>query len=65
MEEVEIWEKDFNNEVNNKSNQIGKEVEGDNVLTSETKQANNGDANDRGENDGDDYEKKGKYHNWS
>ena len=51
--------------LNNKSNQIRMEVEGDNVLRSETKQANNGDANDRGENDSDDYEKKGKYHNWS
>ena len=41
----------FNIEANNKSNQIRKEIEQENVLSSETKQANNGEV-------GYDYEKK-------
>ena len=57
MVEVEIWEKNFNNEVSNKVNEIRKEIEEENVLSTETKQVNNGDVSDHDDNDGDDYEK--------
>ena len=44
MEEAGIKEKDINDEVNNKSNEIRKEIEEENVLSIETKQVNNGDV---------------------
>ena len=44
MEEAGIWGKNFNNIVNNKSNEIRKEIEEENVLSIETKQENNRDV---------------------
>ena len=58
MEEAGTWEKDINDEVNNKSNKIRKEIKEEDVMSIETKQVNNGDVSDHDENDSDDYKKK-------
>ena len=60
MEEAGIWEKNFNNEVSNKVNEIRKEIEEEDVMSIETKQVNNGDVSDHDENDSDDYKKEEK-----
>ena len=60
MEEAGIWGKEINNIVNNKSNEIRKEIEEEKVPSIKTKQVNNDDVSDHDENDCDDYEKEGK-----
>ena len=57
MEEIGILVNDFNKEANNKSNEIKRKIEEENVLSTETKQINDGDAIDHDENDNDNHEK--------
>ena len=61
MEEIGILVNDFNKEANNKNNEIKRKIEEENVLSTETKQINDGDVIDHDENDNDNHE---KYHNW-
>ena len=60
MEETGILVMDFNKEANNKSNEIKKKIEEENVLSTETKQINDGDVIDHDENDSDNHEKERK-----
>ena len=57
IEEAKIWVKDFNSETNCKSNEIRKEIGDENVLSTETRQINNGVGSDHDLNDNDNYDK--------